>query len=145
MARKVWKAAVSDVIIRLQAFKYNQQILRTTEHVKENLTDCAPHLTYLDKDDVTIYGESYYSEGEEGDYALGEDIEIKEYGEETGVDSKLNQLGIQGAKLDINRSIDSEEEKRLAELDVDPNSEEAKKQFADLDAFSDPNRATPEK
>ena len=80
MARKNWKQAVSSVIIKLQAYKHNQQILRTLQS-RQRLSNVAPHLAYLDSDDETFFGESYYSEDGEKSFALGVEtnIEIKEY------------------------------------------------------------------
>ena len=81
MARKNWKQAVSSVIIKLQAYKHNQQILRTIQS-RQRLTNVAPHLEEIDEDDETFFGESYYSEGEDQEFGPGSDIEVQEYGSE---------------------------------------------------------------
>ena len=70
MARKNWKQAVSSVIIKLQAFKHNQQILRTLQS-RQKLSNVAPHLERLDSDDETFFGESYYTEEGEQEFEMG--------------------------------------------------------------------------
>ena len=49
---------------------------------RQRLTNVAPHVPCIDSDDETFFGESYYSEGEEQEFGLGSDIEVKEYGSE---------------------------------------------------------------
>jgi len=70
-ARKNWKKAVSIVIIKLQAYRHNQQILRTLGS-RQRLSTVAPHLEELDEDDETFFGESYYSEEEEKEFDLND-------------------------------------------------------------------------
>lgn len=62
MARKMWKEAVSMIIIKLQAYKYNLQIQRT-QQCRQRLDRMLPLLDYKElDDDEKIFGESYDSE-----------------------------------------------------------------------------------
>ena len=68
-ARLNFKLAVTKVIKKLQAYKYNLQIIRTL-HCRSYITECVPLLAdSLDPDDdVTSFGESYYGEHDDDDF-----------------------------------------------------------------------------
>jgi Ca2+/Na+ antiporter len=62
MARKMWKEAVSMIIIKLQAYRHNLQIQRT-QQCKQRLDKMLPMLECKElEDDNKIFGESYDSE-----------------------------------------------------------------------------------
>lgn len=64
MARKMWKEAVSMIIIKLQAYKHNLQIQRT-QQCKQSLHQMLPMLETKEmEDEDKIFGESYDSEDE---------------------------------------------------------------------------------
>ena len=84
MARKMWKEAVSMIIIKLQAYKHNLQIQRT-QQCKQRLDRMLPNIDCKDiEEDDKIFGESYDSE-ESSNGTVSEhtsEIGIKEYGSE---------------------------------------------------------------
>lgn len=65
MARKMWKEAVSMIIIKLQAYKHNLQIQRT-QQCRQRLDKVLPLLDSKQikelEDEEKIFGESYDSE-----------------------------------------------------------------------------------
>ena len=92
MARKMWKEAVSMIIIKLQAYKHNLQIQRT-QQCKQRLDRMLPNIDCKElEEDDKIFGESYDSEESENDTVTehSSEIEIKQYGSEDG-GSRLNQ------------------------------------------------------
>jgi len=64
ISRKMWKEAVSMIIIKLQAYKHNLQIQRT-QQCRERIDRMLPLMEVKDlEDEEKIYGESYDSEEE---------------------------------------------------------------------------------
>ena len=73
MARKMWKEAVSMIIIKLQAYRHNLQIQRT-QQCKQKLDKMLPLIECKElEDDNKIFGESYDSE-EESDGSESEHV-----------------------------------------------------------------------
>jgi len=65
ISRKMWKEAVSMIIIKLQAYKHNLQIQRT-QQCRERIDKMLPLMDIKDfEDEEKIYGESYDSEEDE--------------------------------------------------------------------------------
>ena len=82
ISRKMWKEAVSMIIIKLQAYKHNLQIQRT-QQCKERIDKVIPLIDAKDiEDDEKIFGESYDSEDESVVSEHESEIDIKHYGSE---------------------------------------------------------------
>lgn len=64
MARLNLKRAVTKIIVKLQAFKFNQQIKRTIDS-RIRLPLVTPLMREVEKDDETDIGELFESDGEE--------------------------------------------------------------------------------
>ena len=64
MARLNLKRAVTKIIVKLQAFKFNQQIKRTIDS-RIRLPLITPLMREVEKDDETDIGELFESDGEE--------------------------------------------------------------------------------
>lgn len=103
MARKMWKEAVSMIIIKLQAYKHNLQIQRT-QQCRQRLDKMLPLLDSKElkdlEDEEKIFGESYDSEEEQtiSDESHNEvtandvsDINIQQYGSEQDAGERLDQ------------------------------------------------------
>ena len=91
ISRKMWKEAVSMIIIKLQAYKHNLQIQRT-QQCRERIDKMLPLMDIKDfEDEEKIYGESYDSEEDESVVSEhdSEMIQVQNYGSEEG-ESEMN-------------------------------------------------------
>ena len=63
MARLNFKRAVTKIIVKLQAYKFNQYILRT-QACKQNIKKLLPNMPehHTDADEDVYFGEDYYDE-----------------------------------------------------------------------------------
>ena len=90
ISRKMWKEAVSMIIIKLQAYKHNLQIQRTQQCL-QRLDKMLPLVDAKDvEDDEKIFGESYDSEEESVVNDGASEIEVKNYGSEAEDESLLD-------------------------------------------------------
>ena len=99
MARKNWKEAVSMIIIKIQAYKYNLQIQRT-QQCRQRIDKMLPLIDCKDiEDDEKIFGESYDSE-EDDDQSVTisnqPDIHVQQYGSEIGSAESLRNVDASG-------------------------------------------------
>ena len=110
MARKMWKEAVSMIIIKLQAYRFNLQIQRT-QQCRQRLNTTIPLVIDMKdvKDDDKIFGESYDSEEEDYDEMESEyctsrhnGIQVRHYGSEEG--SESNERAVDSSNNYINGS-----------------------------------------
>lgn len=77
-ARLNFKRAVSKIIIRLQAYKFNEQIIRN-QISRQSLKSFAPLVKDIIDEDFDYCGESYYDEDDsEGLETLQEDLSLNE-------------------------------------------------------------------
>ena len=89
ISRKMWKEAVSMIIIKLQAYKHNLQIQRT-QQCRERIDRMLPLMEVKElEDEEKIYGESYDSEDESVVSEHGNsEIQVQNYGSEDGESCK---------------------------------------------------------
>ncbi len=66
MSRLNFKRAVTKIIIKLQAYKFNQQIINS-QMSRQHLVSVLPQMPELDAHDLSAYGNSYHSEDDEND------------------------------------------------------------------------------
>ena len=61
VARLNFKRAVTKIIVKIQAYKFNQYILRT-QACKQNIKKLLPNMPEHHKDTDVFFGEEYYDE-----------------------------------------------------------------------------------
>ena len=85
ISRKMWKEAVSMIIIKLQAYKHNLQIQRT-QMCRERIDKMLPLMDVKElEDEDKIFGESYDSEeNEDSSSEHVSEIQVQNYGSEEG-------------------------------------------------------------
>lgn len=66
MSRLNFKRAVTKIIIKIQAFRFNQQIINI-QNSRQLLSKVAQNMPELEANDLSAYGNSYYTESDGGE------------------------------------------------------------------------------
>ena len=129
ISRKMWKEAVSMIIIKLQAYKHNLQIQRT-QMCRERIDKMLPLMDVKElEEDDKIFGESYDSEeNEDSSSEHVSEIQVQNYGSEEGESLKDEPNAINQSAFAPNN------EKKVNRVG---DATDLKKMLANEDALSD--------
>ena len=107
------KRAVVKIILKLQAYKFNQQILRN-QHAKQHIEDFSVNIKDNDSD-FSYCGESYYQEEDDSNNSLDTLSAVSEESDSSVEKIKLN---VNVENTEISEDVLGKDEKEIRTFDA---------------------------